>query len=499
MVSNELARLGISSGILVAGILLAQIVTQILLWTYRTRRKIVSLDTDRKIKTVKYFLMTLAIVAALTYTKADALSGIFNATLNALPEIFSAALLLILGIIIANFSTELLERIFMSVGISEYAGAYEKRNIFKLIFTAARIILYLVAIELILPLVGLQSSALNSTIQIATWSGFGLLALLIFFGTRTLVENWVAGFYVRSSGNFKPGTRISVDNEPGEISEISNIDTTIYTDSGYLMRIPNNELLKKEVKFERIRSELKTLSEIKNFFVAQKPSHCGPASAQMVLTIFGFPDINQELIARHSGTEVGKGTHPERLIKAVEDLTENKVLGQWIPITKIIDLKHELKSWLSDGALMIMDFKRAEVFPTSTSTKAHYSVCLGIEGNDLLVLDPSAPKGGVYLAGYQDVQRGMNTYSDLIKGKRGYIVLAPKGTPAYWRLRKGLVYADKDLYGELGKNLEEKFEALIRKSAFIKNVIPESLRNYLKQYEEKYKIGRLWRPENKAT
>jgi small-conductance mechanosensitive channel len=496
---QALVRLGISFGILAAGFLAAQLLTRVLLWTYRTKHKIVSLGADRKLKTAKYFIMTIAIVAALAYAKADALEGIANATIDALPEIFTAILLLILGIIIANFATDVLERAFLTVGIADYTGAYEKRQMFKLIFTAARILLYFVAIEFVMPLFGIKSAALSATIRIVVYCSFGILALLVFFGMRSIVENWVAGFYVRGSGNFKPGIRIAINGESGEISEISNIDTTIYTDSGYIMKIPNNEFLKKEVKFERIRSELKALSEIKNHFVAQKPSHCGPASAEMILSIFGHDDINQHLIAGLAGTEVGKGTHPDRLRQAVEELTEGRVLGHWISISKIIDLKQELKSWLNDGALIIIDFKRSAVFPTSKSTKAHYAVCLGIEGEDLLILDPSLPKGGVYLANHQDVQRGMNTYSDLIKGKRGYLVLAPKGTPAYWRLRKGLVYADRDLYGKLSIGLEEKFESLIRKSAFIKNVLPESLRTYIREYEERYRIGRLWRPENNKS
>jgi hypothetical protein len=495
---DPLARLGISFGILAAGFLAAQLLTKALLWTYRTKRKIVSLNADRRLKNTRYFIMTLAIIVALAYARIDALQGIGNAAIAALPNIFTAVLLLILGIIIANFATDVLERIFSSVSLEESAGAYEKRQMIKLIFSAVRILLYLVAIQLVMPLFGLQDSAISSTIRIIVWSAFGMLALMIFFGMRSIVENWVAGFYVRGSGSFKPGTAIVINGEAGEISEVSNIETTIYTDSGFIMKIPNNEFLKKEVKFERIRSELKALSEIKNHFVAQKPSHCGPASAEMILSIFGFSDINQNMIAELAKTEVGKGTHPENLRMAVEELTEGKIIGHWIPITKIIDLKHELKAWLNDGALMIIDFKRAEVFPTSTSDKAHYTVCLGIEGDDLLILDPSQNKGGVYLASYQDIQRGMNTYSDLIKGKRGYLVFAPRGTSAYWRLKKGLLYADRDLYGVLSKNLEEKFEGLIRKSSFIKNVVPESLRSFVKEWEERYKIGRLWRPE-KAT
>ncbi|MBN2454156.1 mechanosensitive ion channel [Candidatus Woesearchaeota archaeon] len=489
--------LGISLIILAGGFALAHIITRILVIIYRARRKIVKLDVDRKLKAVRYFIMTLTIIAALAYLKSGAVSDMLTTALSYLPDIFTAILLLILGIITVNFITNLIEWVLLTIGIVDYAGAYEKKQTLKVIMFVMKLFLYVVIIELVMSILGFQSSALNAIIRVVVYSAFVIIALLAFFGFRGIIENAVAGLYIKGVGNFKPGSRIVVNGEAGEITSVSNIDTTINTDSGYLLRIPNKEFLKKEVKFEKIKAELHALEEIKNHFVEQRPSHCGPACAQMVLSIFGHKGIDQDKIASMSGTEVGKGTHPEMLKQAIEEVTDGKVLGHWIPVNKIMDLKQELKSWLYDGALVIVDFKKKVVFPTIENDKAHYAICVGIEGDDMIILDPSGPKGGVYLANHQDVHRGMNTFSKLINGKRGYLVLAPRGTPAYWRLKKGLVYADKDLYAELSKGLEEKMEKLVNKSAFLKNVVPDSIRAYMKEWEERYKIGRLWRPDLK--
>jgi hypothetical protein len=496
-IEETLIKLVISLAVLLAGFTLAQIFSKLLLRVYRTRQKIVSIKIDRRLKAVKYFIMTSTIVVALLYLRSDAIGKLLISIVDILPDIVTAILLIILAIITVNFIVNILERVLSRIGIVDYAGAYGKRPALKLILLGIKLFLYLVIFETVMGILGLYSAALSAIIRTVLYGSFAVICLLAFFGFRGIIENLIAGIHVRSSGHFKLGSRLIMNGESGEITNISNTDMTITTDSGYILIIPHKELLRREVKFEKISAELHALEDIKKHFVAQRPSHCGPACAQMVLSIFGHKQFDQKKIAELAGTEVGKGTHPEKLKQAVEELTESKLLAQWIAVNKIIDLKQELKSWLYDGALVIVDFKKSLVFPTISNDKAHYAVCVGIEGDDLIILDPSVPKGGVYLANHQDVHRGMNTYSKLIKGKRGYMVLAPKGTTAYWRIKKGLVYADKDLYDELSKGVEERFEKLIEKSAFLKNVVPEAIKRYLKEWEERYKVARLWSPEEK--
>jgi len=325
---------------------------------------------------------------------------------------------------------------------------------------------------------------------------FGVMALLflyLFFGTRTFVENFVAGIYLKTSSSFKLGQKVKVDDVDGSIKSISNQGVTIKSDYGYDTFVPNKEFVKKQVSFKNIETDLDTLEKIKDYYIEQKPSFCGPASASMILKIFGYNEP-QSKIGDLSNTKVGSGTHPSTLIKVVQDITENKVKGSWIDIDHITDLKNEIRLWLTEGALVIVDYKKNFLFPEAKA--AHYSVCVAVEGDELVVLDPSGKKGGVYLADAEKVYRGMDTYSELIKGKRGYIVFAPEGTTAYHRIEEGLIYADPSLYKELSNKLKKELYKLTEKSELLETVLPLRVRNFIRKWREKDRIARLWKPRS---
>ena len=236
-----------------------------------------------------------------------------------------------------------------------------------------------------------------------------------------------------------------------------------------------------------------TLEKIKSYYIEQKPSFCGPASASMVLKIFGYNE-SQSKIGELSNAQVGVGTHPSSLIKVAQDITQNKVKGAWVDVSHITDLKDEIRLWLSEGALIIIDYKKNILFPESKT--AHYSVCVAVEGDELVVLDPSGKKGGVYLADAEKVYLGMDTYSELIKGKRGYIVLAPEGTTAFYRIEEGLIYSDPSLYKDLRNKLKSELYRITEKTELLETVLPLRVKNFIKKWREKDRIARLWKPES---
>jgi hypothetical protein len=345
----------------------------------------------------------------------------------------------------------------------------------------------------LLNFVGINISGITSAIG---WFFYGIMALIllyIFFGTRVFVENFIAGIYIRASNTFKLGQKVKIDDLEGSIKSISNQAVTVKSDFGYSTSIPNREFVKKDLSFKNIETDLDTLEKIKSYYVEQKPSYCGPASVSMILKIFGYNEA-QSKIGELSESKVGSGTHPDALIKVVQDLTENKVKGAWIDIGHIADLKNEIRLWLSEGALIIVDYKKKILFPESK--KAHYSVCVAVEGDELVILDPSGQKGGVYLADAEKVYRGMDTYSELIKGKRGYIVFAPEGTTAFHRIEEGLIYADPNLYKELSNNLKKELYKITEKSEFLETVLPLRVKNFIRKWREKDRIARLWKPES---
>ena len=211
----------------------------------------------------------------------------------------------------------------------------------------------------------------------------------------------------------------------------------------------------------------------------------------MNLKIFGYNEP-QSKIGDLSNTKVGTGTHPDILIKVVKELTKDKVKGVWIDVGYITDLKDEIRLWLNEGALIIVDYKKSMLFPESK--KAHYSVCVAVEGDELVILDPSGKKGGVYLADAEKVYRGMNTYSEFLKAKRGYIIFAPEGTTAYHRIEEGLIYADPNLYKDLSNKLKTELYKLTEKTELLETVLPLRVKNFIRKWREKDRIARLWKP-----
>ena len=463
------------------------------------RREIINVKNLRLIKIFRYAMMIITILAALIYLQADIIKDLslvtdfISATYNLLPTIFMVLLLVVLAITVINLITFALSRAFDAAGINEFFIEEKKEYLITWIFALVRVALYISTGIFLLNLFGVNVEGITSAIGWFFYAILALLFLYIFFGTRIFAENFLAGIYLKVAKTFKLGQRVAVGNIEGSIKSITNQGVVIKSEDGMSTFIPNREFIKKEISFKNIETDLDTLEKIKSYYVEQKPSYCGPASASMVLKIFGFNET-QSKIGEMSNTQVGKGTHPQVLINVVQELTQNKVKGAWVDVDHMTDLKDEIRLWLSEGALIIIDYKKNMLFPESKT--AHYSVCVAVEGDELVILDPSGKKGGVYLADAEKVYRGMDTYSELIKGKRGYIALAPEGTTAFYRIGEGLIYTDPSLYKDLSNKLMTELHKLTEKSGLLETVLPLRVKNFMKKWREKDKIARLWRPNS---
>ncbi len=490
-------RLLIAIAILIAGYIIARAGSSLII-ALSKRKETINVRHMYIVKVFRYLVLISTILAALIYLQVDLVRDItvmgnfISNTYNLLPNILLVILLIVLAIAVVNLITFGLRRIFAATGITEFMIEQRKEHFINGIMAFVRISLYLFTGLFLLNFFGINVSGITSAIG---WFFYGILALIflyIFFGTRVFVENFIAGIYIRTSESFKLGQKVKINDIEGSIKSISNQAITIKSDFGYSTSIPNKEFVKKEISFKNIETDLDTLEKIKSYYVEQKPSFCGPASVSMILKIFGYSE-SQSKIGELSNCKVGYGSHPETLIKITQDLTKDNVKGAWIDIGHITDLKDEIRLWLNEGALIIVDYKKNILFPNSKS--AHYSVCVAVESDELVILDPSGKKGGVYLADAEKVYRGMDSYSELIRGKRGYIVFAPEGTTAFHRIEEGLIYADPSLYKDLNNKLKKELYKLTEKSELLETVLPLRVKNFIRKWREKDRIARLWKPE----
>ncbi|MCJ7428816.1 MAG: mechanosensitive ion channel [Candidatus Nanohaloarchaeota archaeon QJJ-5] len=492
-------RILVTFGILAGGFLLGRIASTIFKYFYQRRA---SEDVVEKIrnrdkqphKPIEYIFTIATIGLALLYLNAPASSDLYRTVIENAPIVMTAILTVILGIFVINLSVNFMMRFIDTVGLKKYFQELGfSPKIMELSFKGLKVLLYLVIIDIALVQLGIQSQILSNAVIAASYGMIGVIGLLAFFGFKDLIRNYAAGLYLRSSDVLKPGKKVKFEDETGEIRDISAFGTTISTDSGYFMLTPNSELMDRKVLFKRVQADIETLEDIKKYFVAQEPSYCGPASAEMALTLFGY-DIDQGRLAEVTGTEVGKGVMPDDLIEGIENETDGEIRAAWVEYDNITDLGDEFKTWFNDGGLVVPNFAKPMLFPQANT--GHYVLSVGVEGDELLIVDPSAhtTSGGVYYVDKDEMLDAMQEWEDR---KRGYIIMAPEGTTAYWRIKEGLIYADKNYYDSLSKTLEVRLRKIMRKGRILKSVMPDSVEDFLDQWRREEKVDRVWKPDQK--
>jgi len=471
----------------------------------RAVRKI-SLNTDstkkalqlrrEKIGVVENLMDAIVIILALGYLNVGINIELQQALLEKGPRLFSVLLIGVLGVTVIKIIEKFSKDFFQAMGVQKHISDGRKSsNSINIVSLGLKVFLYLILAQVIFSQLQVNITALNQLLNASAWAFAFLIAALIFTSLKDLVRNLGAGLYLRNSSRMRPGEKLHIGDEKGEIRSVDTFSTEIETDGGYTMITQNSEVVNKNLKFKRTRNDIETLEDIKEYFIAQDPSYCGPASAEMALSIFGYK-YTQEQIGRLCGTEVGKGTMPQDLIDSVEELTDGEVKADYVEYEKISNLSDEFKAWFNDGALIIPNFAKPVLFPQADT--AHYSLCVGVEENELLIVDPSADtvSGGVY---YADSSEMLEAMAEFDGRSRGYLVLAPEDTTAYWRITKGLIYADESFYDQLNKNMELQLRRMLRQGRILKNVLPDQFQKYVEDWKKEERVERLWKPENRKS
>jgi small-conductance mechanosensitive channel len=494
VVTNPAAQILVALGILVLGLLVARIAARLarFVWESRVQQEEELVDKIKKRrhtpdKIIQYLIITVTLVGALLTLNVPMLTQFENLA-AVTSSVITAVLLFTLGVIVVNGVMGLLRSFITNFelrGQIETLGMSPK--MLDAFLTGIKFLLYLVVIEIAIVQLGVfdPNQIINTTLTAASYGLVGLLVLLGFFGFRGLIENYAAGVYLRSAEVLEPGKRVKIDDETGEVRDIATFSTTVSTDSGYFMLAPNKELMSKEIMFKRVQAEIETLEDITDYFVSGSTAYQGPASVEMALTMFGF-DVTQGDISEYTS----ESAETVELEEAIEDLTNGEVRAAFVEQDKITDLADECKIWFNNGALLVPYFDKSVLFPSLDEDS--YVLCLGVEGDEVLVVDPSTDEsGGVYYVDDVEMLQAVQAIED----NGGYLVLAPRGTTAFWRIKNDLIYSSLSLYRQLSKSLEMQLSKILRSGRVLKHIVPESVEDFTEQWREGETVTRMWTPE----
>ncbi len=183
-----------------------------------------------------YFLLIILFTQSVTQAVGlTTIAGAIGAFLSYLPKLAAAFLVLLLGMVVAQFMSRTVTQSAKDSGI-EFAPLLGRLVSSLILFVV--VIMAVSQLQIDTEIVRLVVLVLLSGLAIAIALSFGL-------GTRDVTRNLVAGFYARKL--FHVGEEIEIGGERGVLNAITPIQTLVER-KGQVVAIPNSVFLDQVVK-----------------------------------------------------------------------------------------------------------------------------------------------------------------------------------------------------------------------------------------------------------
>ncbi len=161
------------------------------------------------------------------------LNSYYHTLLKMLPRIGLAIIVLVLGILIANWITSFIRRKINANSHDELMSSFLAKTL--------KIVFFIVIFLLTLDIIGL------SGISKAIFATAGASALLIGFAFKDIAENFLAGIILAFNRPFNVNDTIKIEDVYGKVIQMEFRYTKINTFDGRSVYIPNSDVLTKPV------------------------------------------------------------------------------------------------------------------------------------------------------------------------------------------------------------------------------------------------------------
>ena len=186
-------------------------------------------------KVVYWFVLLIFLVSAAESLGLERVSATLDMLALYVPKMFGAALVLLVGVLLAQLLSGLVRGAAEGVGLNYAAG----------LGRMAQGLVIIISISVAIGQLEVKTELLNYVIAIALISVGLAVALALGLGSRGLVSQILAGIYVREL--YQVGQRITVGDLEGEIEEIGTVKSLLLTDEGDLVSVANSVLLEQRV------------------------------------------------------------------------------------------------------------------------------------------------------------------------------------------------------------------------------------------------------------
>ena len=185
-----------------------------------------------------WIIMLAFLVSATESLGLPSISGTIDDFILYLPKVIASAILLIVGLFLANFVRDLVRSSAEGLGV-----AYAKQ-----LGTAAYGVLFIIVLSLAINQLDINTVLLDLVFSIVIAALGIAIALSLGLGTKDLSTSIMAGVYARDL--FKSGDHIKVDDIEGEVEQVGAVKTVIKSKNGARVTLANTDLIKSTVSIK---------------------------------------------------------------------------------------------------------------------------------------------------------------------------------------------------------------------------------------------------------
>jgi len=188
-------------------------------------------------KFVKWLMYIMIIIMASDIIGLEIISSKISELLGYLPQLFTALVIFILGLLFANFVKKGLKSLFESMDLS--GGKMISQVVFFLLLTFISVTAINQA--------GIDTAIITSNITMIIAAFLLAFAIAFGLGAKHVVGKLMNTFYARKI--FEVGQKISFKDKPYIIDEVKSISIVLKNDNGRLI-VPINELMENQVQMQ---------------------------------------------------------------------------------------------------------------------------------------------------------------------------------------------------------------------------------------------------------
>lgn len=426
-------------------------------------------------QTIRLFeagVILIGVLAALSVLHFDFATQLWVRMVSVVPELIVFAIVFYLAYVIASLLLDILKAAILSIGAGYLKEFDISRSAVHAGFLVLKFFVVLLFASIALRFAQVDVPLFDAVLTACVYASILGMAALVVYAFKDYVANMLLAAYL-SRNVIRVGQKVRYEGQSGEVSAITSHGTIITLESGYDAIVPNSRIVRDPIEARRVQSDLTGLDELARKYTVTLSSDSGVAILQMLLGIFdtdvGKDAIKDEARAKDSSPDAEMAA----LARSAARLSNAEVKGAFIEYNHAYHFRQEIKSWLTEEALVVVHYQGKE------ERSGRYRLIVGVEGEEFITMDPKG--GGTQVINAQSLEKSLIDRHE----RKGYLVYAKKGSPAYWRITEKLFYGDVSAYQSISKSLERYLKKVLRKSRVVNTFLSPHVASRIARKGEK--------------